>query len=112
MSYEAKLYSARLATRKLALVASMVRGKPVSEALNLLKLSPRRRMAMTIEKVIRSAVANAVSQGNANPDHLQIDKLLVNKGATIKRFKSRAKGSASPVLKRTSHLVVSVRERA
>jgi large subunit ribosomal protein L22 len=80
--------------------------------MNYLALSPRRRVAGLIAGAIKSAVANAEQKGTMDIDQLVIQHILVCKGPTIKRFMTRAKGSASRILKYTSHLKVAVAEGA
>ncbi len=104
------LKNIRVTPRKLALLADEVRGKPVAAAMNYLSLSPQRRLATLISGVIKSAVANAEQKGTMDIDQLVISKVLVGKGPTLKRFKARAKGSASRILKYTSNLKVYVAE--
>jgi large subunit ribosomal protein L22 len=96
--------------RKLAVIADEVRGKSVASAMNYLALSPRRRVAALISGVLKSAVANAEQKGTMDLDQLVISKILVSKGPTLKRFKARAKGSASRILKYSCHLKVFVAE--
>ena len=105
-----KLTNIRVTPRKLGLLADEVRGKPVAAAINYLALSPSRRVAGLISGVIKSAVANAEQKGTLDIDRLVIEKLLVGKGPTLKRFKSRAKGSASRILKYSSNLTGFVAE--
>ena len=102
----------RVTPRKLAVLADEVRGKPVAQAMNYLALSPRRRVAALISGAIKSAVANAEQKGTMDIDQLMVSRILVGKGPTLKRFKSRAKGSASRILKYSSHLKVFVAEGA
>jgi large subunit ribosomal protein L22 len=104
------LKNIRVTPRKLGLLADEVRGKPVATAINYLALSPQRRLATMISGVIKSAVANAEQKGTMDIDQLVISRILVGKGPTLKRFKARAKGSASRILKYTSNLKVFVAE--
>ena len=88
----------------------LIRGKPVVEAQRVLRLSPR-RAAVPIEKTLRSAVANAVQaegSGRLTAADLVVKKAVVDEGATLKRFRPRAMGRASPIRRRTSHLTVVV----
>ncbi len=107
---KAILRHVRVTPRKLSLMADEVRGKPVARALEILRFSPRRRLAELIEGAVKSAVANADQKGTVDADRLVIREILVGKGPTLKRFMPRAKGSASGLLKRTSHLMVRVAE--
>jgi large subunit ribosomal protein L22 len=104
------LKNIRVTPRKLGVMADEVRGKSVAAAMNYLALSPRRRVAGLVAGVIKSAVANAEQKGGMDIDKLVVSKILVMKGPTLKRFKSRAKGSASRILKYSSHLQVNVSE--
>lgn len=110
METMAKLTNIRVTPRKIGLLADEVRGKKVAAAINYLALSPRRRVAALISGVLKSAVANAEQKGTMDIDQLVISKILVGKGPTLKRFKSRAKGSASRILKYSSNLKVFVAE--
>jgi len=112
METSAKLTNIRVTPRKIGVVADEVRGKTVAAAINYLSLSSRRRVAEMIAGVIKSAVANAEQKGTMDIDRLVISQILVGKGPTLKRFKSRAKGSASRILKYSSNLKVSVAEGA
>ncbi|MBS1959818.1 MAG: 50S ribosomal protein L22 [Bdellovibrionales bacterium] len=109
---EATVKYIRITPRKLGVVADAVRGKSVKAALNYLALSPRRRVAGLIAEAIKSASANTLQKGTVDQDNLIVHHILVCKGPTIKRFMTRAKGSASRILKYTSHLKVSVTEGA
>jgi large subunit ribosomal protein L22 len=113
MEYQAQLRFVRVTPRKMGLLVDQIRGKSVNEALNFLSLSPRRRVADALSALLRSAVANAEqkSKGSIDIDNLFVKTALVGKGPTLKRFRPRAKGSASPILKRTSHVTLSVAEK-
>ena len=100
----------RITPRKARLVADLVRGKKVTDALAILKLTPRAASPI-IEKVVVSASANAVNTKNMNKDKLYIKEIYVNEGMTMKRYLPRAKGSADRLLKRTSHITVVVAEK-
>jgi large subunit ribosomal protein L22 len=100
----------RISPRKMRLVADMVRGKTVNEAIGLLKFTPRSGARPTL-KAIQSAVANIVNRDDArdvNPDALVVKTIFVDEGPTSKRFMPRAMGRATPILKRSSHLTVDV----
>jgi len=100
----------RITPRKLGMLADEVRGKSVANAMNYLALSPRRRVAALISSCLKAAVANAEQKGTMDIDKLVISRILVGKGTTLKRFKARAKGSASRILKYSCHLSVAVAE--
>ncbi|MCC7442019.1 MAG: 50S ribosomal protein L22 [Bdellovibrionales bacterium] len=111
MDVNAKLSFVRIAPRKLSLIADELRGKGINEALNYLRFSPRKRTAGVLSTLLKSAVANADQKGSIDVDNLYVKTLLVGKGATLKRFRPRAKGSASPIMKETSHVKVTLAER-
>ncbi len=96
--------------RKTRLVADLVRGKKVEEALTILKFL-QKRSAESMGKMISSAVANAVA-GGANKDRLYVKTITVDKGLVMKRFMPRARGSASRINRRLSHLSVTLAEKA
>jgi len=101
---KAFLKNYRQSPRKVRLVADLVRGKKVSEALTTLQFVDK-RASEPFAKVIKSAVANAADQGH-NTDNLVVKTVSVNKGVTYKRMKPRARGSASRINKRNSHVLV------
>jgi large subunit ribosomal protein L22 len=101
---------ARIAPRKARLVMDLIRGRKVDDALNLLTFS-KKRAAVMIDKVVRSAVANAAEQ-EADADDLIVKECWVDEGPVIKRFQPKDRGKAHPINKRTSHLVVSLDVRA
>jgi large subunit ribosomal protein L22 len=96
-------------SRKVKLIVDMVRGKPVDEALKILKFVPS-PAAQAVAKVIKSASANAENNYEMAPAELKIVEILANEGHTLKRFRSQARGRVAPVLKRSTHIVVSVSE--
>ena len=111
MAYQAKHRFARIAPRKARLVMDLIRGRDVDDALSMLRFSKKRASTM-VEKVIRSAVANANEQEAAPVRNtLFVAKAWVDPGPTIKRFQPKDRGKAYPIMKRTSHLVVEVDER-
>ncbi len=99
----------RISPTKVRKVAKAVKGKPVADALNLLDFMPQ-RSAKILTKVVRSAVANADQEPDVDVDSLSISNISVNEGPTLKRFKPRAMGRASRILKRTSHITVVLAE--
>lgn len=101
---------ARTSAQKARLVADQVRGKPVDEALNMLKFSPR-KAAVLIRKVLASAVANAENNMSMDVDKLFVSRIMVDEGPSLKRVQPRAKGRADRIVKRTSHISVWVAER-
>ncbi|HIE64832.1 MAG TPA: 50S ribosomal protein L22 [Nitrospiria bacterium] len=95
----------RIAPRKARLVADLVRGKNAEEAFTILKFTPRRG-AMIIEKILKSAVANASQKEMGDVDTLKISRVFVDCGPTMKRMRPRAMGRANTILKRTSHITL------
>ena len=100
----------RLSPRKARLVLDTVRGKDAAEAAAILKFTPN-YAATVIEKVLKSAVANAVNNHQLDESRLYIKACYADEGVVLKRFMPRAKGSASGIKKRTSHVTVIVAER-
>ena len=100
----------RIAARKARLVIDLIRGRDVAEALAILESTPRSGSPI-IEKVLKSAIANAEHNYDLDAQNLYVSKAYVNEGPTLKRFRPRAKGSASPINKRTSHVTVVVSEK-
>lgn len=100
----------RVAPRKARQVVDEVRGKNIDEALAMLRFT-RRKAADELFKVVTSAVANAEHNYDMNRDQLYIAEAYVDGGPTLKRFHPRAQGRAYPILKRTSHITVVVKER-
>lgn len=110
MSAIARLKMLRATPRKVRVVANQVRGKGVQEAIDLLTFC-RRRPARPLLKLIKSAVASASKQAGVDVDNLYVSKLLVDAGPTMKRWMPRARGMATPILKRTSRISVTLDER-
>jgi len=104
---KASLKGARLSAQKARLVADQIRGKSVSEALDILAFSPK-KAAVLVKKVLESAVANAEHNEGADIDELVVAKIFVDEGPTMKRIKTRAKGRADRIFKRSSHITVVV----
>jgi large subunit ribosomal protein L22 len=90
---------------KLRLVLNLIRGLPVSEALDILKFT-KRKASDEITKVIQSAMANAENNFGLNSSDLYISKAIADEGPTLKRFRPRARGRAGRINKRTSHLII------
>lgn len=111
MSFEAKHSFARISPRKARLLMDLIRGRDVDDAITLLRFS-KQRASVFIEKVVRSAVANASEQSAAPVRNtLFVKSAWVDAGPVIKRFQPKDRGKAYPIMKRTSHLVVSIDER-
>jgi large subunit ribosomal protein L22 len=107
MEAKAKLMGVRLSPQKAKLVVDLVRGKSVSEALDILAFT-NKSSAPVVAKLVKSAAANAVNNQKMDEASLYIKEIWVCPGKTLKRFMPRAKGSASRILKRTSHINVVV----
>ena len=110
MEVRAVAKTVRLSPRKARLVLDLVRGKDVREAEAILKFTPN-FAARVAGKVLKSAVSNAVNNHQLDEEKLYIKKCYADEGITMKRFMPRAKGSASPIMKRTSHVTIIVAER-
>ena len=101
----------RIAPRKVRVVMNLIRGKNVSDAFAILKFTPKRG-AVLLEKVLRSAVANAENNFDMDSDNLYVSTCFVDQGPTLKRIHPRSRGQAFSILKRTSHITVIVSEKA
>ena len=101
----------RIAPRKIRIVADLVRGKNIGEAFAILKFT-QKVGADVVEKVMRSAIANAEHNFDMNVDNLYVSEIFVDQGPTLKRIHPRSRGQAFKILKRTSHVTVVVKERA
>ena len=97
----------RVSPRKVRLVADLIREKAIEEAIDILTFTPK-GAAIAVKKAIQSAVANAIENNDMNEDDLFIFKIFVDEGPTLKRFRPRARGRATKIRKRTSHLTVIV----
>jgi large subunit ribosomal protein L22 len=107
---KASVKNVRISPRKARLVVDAVRGRSVSDALSILAFT-RKKAALPVEKLLKSAVANAMdSHGVNDVDTLVIDQIMVDEGPALKRFTPRARGRATPIRKRTSHIRVTLRE--
>lgn len=98
-----------ISSQKVRLVINMVRGRKVDEALAILKFSPT-PTAKAVAKVIKSAAANAENNFQMSPADLKISDIFADQGHTLKRFRPKARGRVSPILKRSSHITVFVAE--
>ena len=95
----------RISSRKVKIVIDLIRGKNVDEALAILMYTPK-AAAPVVAKVLNSAIANAVNNQEMNRQDLYVAEVYANPGPTLKRYVARSRGSASPMLKRTSHISV------
>jgi len=109
MQVKAELNYLRMGSRKVRLVADLVRGVRVEKALHTLKFTPR-SASKPLQKLIQSAVSNAEQKGNIDVDTLFVKKIMVDQGPTLKRWLPRAHGRATPIRKRTSHVTVVLEE--
>ena len=100
----------RIAPRKVRIVMNLVRGKSVADALAILKFTPKVG-ADAVEKVLRSAIANAENNFDMDADRLFISSAFVDQGPTFKRIHPRSRGQAFKILKHTSHITVAVNEK-
>ena len=107
MDVKATAKTVRNTPRKVRLVLDLIRGKSVSEALAILKFTPN-QAADAVYKVVKSAAANATNNHFLTEEELYVKECYANEGIVLKRFMPRAKGSASQILKRTSHITVVV----
>ena len=104
---KAVLKGARISAQKVRLVADMVRGMPVSQANDVLQFT-NKKAAHIVRKVLLSAVANAENNEGADVDELKVSTIFVDDGPMMKRFRARAKGRGTRILKRSSHITVVV----
>ena len=95
----------RLSSRKAKIVLDLIRGKDVDEALAILQYTPKAACPVVM-KLLNSAIANAVNNQELNRQNLYVAEVYANPGPTLKRYVARSRGSASPMLKRTSHISV------
>ncbi len=110
MRVTAKLRGTRLSAQKGRLVADQIRGLAVARALSILSFSPKKG-AVIIKKVLESAIANAEHNEGADVDELKVTTILVDEGATLRRFRARAKGRGARILKPTCHILVTVGDK-
>ncbi len=97
----------RISAQKVRLVADQVRNLPAEKALELLEFSPKKAAGL-IAKTLNSAIANAEHNEGADVDELWVSVAMVDEGPTLKRFRARAKGRGTRILKRTSHITIAV----
>jgi large subunit ribosomal protein L22 len=95
----------RISSRKVQIVVDLIRGKSVDDAVAILQFTPN-ASAPVVLKVLNSAIANATNNSELDRKSLYVAEVYANPGPTLKRFVARSRGSASPVLKRTSHISV------
>jgi large subunit ribosomal protein L22 len=97
----------RMSADKGRLVADLIRGKKVDQALSILTFTPR-KAAVIVKKALESAIANAEHNDGADIDELKVKSIYVEQGATLKRFRARAKGRGNRISKGTCHIYVTV----
>ena len=110
MEAKAVAKNIRIAPRKVRVVIDLIRGKNVGEAFAILKYTPKVGTEV-VEKVLKSAVANAENNLDLNFDNLYVSAVYVDQGPTMKRIHPRSRGQAFKILKRSSHVTVVVQER-
>ena len=110
MQAKAVATTVRTAPRKARLAMDLIRGKQVGEAVAILALTPK-AASPVIEKVLKSAIANAEHNFEMDANSLVVTEAYVNEGPTLKRFRPRAMGRASQINKRTSHITIVVSEK-
>ena len=107
----ATLKYARISSRKVKIVADLIRGKDADEALAIVKFTPK-ASSEVIEKLLKSAIANAENNHGMKHEKLYVAEIYANQGPTLRRIRPAAKGSAVRIRKRTSHITIKLRERA
>jgi large subunit ribosomal protein L22 len=110
MEVKAMAKDTGISPRKVRPIVDMVRGKKVDEALSILKFTPT-PTARVVAKVVKSAAANAENNFQMSPSDLKIVKIFADEARTLKRYRPRARGRVSPILKRSSHITVIVAEQ-
>ena len=106
----ATLKYARISARKVKIVADLIRGKDVNEALAIVKFTPK-IASETIEKLLKSAIANAENNNGMSAENLYVEECYANKGPTMKRVRPRAQGRAYRIEKRMSHITIVLNEK-
>ncbi|HEY5714248.1 MAG TPA: 50S ribosomal protein L22 [Candidatus Gracilibacteria bacterium] len=107
---KAHLRRTRISPRKANVVAGLIRGKKASEALDILKFTPKKGAHM-LHKALHSAVANAEHNGGKKRENLMIKEVIVNKGPSYKRHLPSTRGRALPIVKPTSHITITLEEQ-
>ena len=105
----AELKYARTSSRKVKIVADLIRGKNVDEALAIVKFTPKASSEI-VEKLLKSAIANAENNHGMDRTKLVVNQIYANQGPTLKRIRPAAKGSAVRIRKRTSNITIKLRE--
>ena len=107
MNVSAKLSNATISAQKVRLVADQIRNKPVDKAIEILTFS-HKKAAGLVKKLLESAMANAENNESADIDELKVSTIFVDEGSTQKRMRARAKGRGNRILKRSSHITITV----
>ena len=107
---KATLKFARISSRKVKIVADLIRGKDVDEALAIMKFTPK-ASSEVLEKLLKSAIANAENNHEMKHENLYVAEIYANQGPTLKRIRPAAKGSAVRIRKRTSHITIVLKEK-
>jgi large subunit ribosomal protein L22 len=107
METKASLRGARLSAQKGRLVADLIRGKPVDQAISILAFSPKRGAAL-VKKLLESAIANAEHNDGADIDELKVTHICVERGTFLRRFRAQSKGRGARINKPTCHIFVTV----
>ena len=107
---KATLRYTRISARKVKIVADLIRGKDVDEALAIMKFTPKASSEI-LEKLLKSAIANAENNHDMKHENWYVAEIYANQGPTLKRIRPAAKGSAVRIRKRTSHITIVLRER-
>ena len=106
----ATLKFARISSRKVKIVADLIRGKDVDEALAIMKFTPK-ASSEVLEKLLKSAIANDENNHDMKHENLYVAEIFANQGPTLKRIRPAAKGSAVRIRKRTSHITIVLKEK-
>lgn len=106
----ATLKYARISSRKVKIVADLIRGKDADEALAIVKFTPK-ASSEVIEKLLKSAIANAENNHGMKHEKLYVAEIYAHQGPTLRRIRPAAKGSAVRIRKRTSHITIVLKER-
>lgn len=110
MEAKASVSTVRIAARKVRLVVDLIRGKKISDAYATLRNTPR-GASLVVEKLLKSAVANAEHNYQLEQDKLFVKEIFVGEGRTLKRMQPRSQGRGFAILKRTSHIYITVAEK-
>ena len=105
----ATLKYARISSRKVKIVADLIKGKDINEALAIVKYTPK-ASSEVLEKLLKSAIANAENNHDMKHENLYVAEIYANQGPTLKRIRPAAKGSAVRIRKRTTHITIVLRE--